>query len=317
MIKSVLSLTNPTTRSRQLWLKALVFSVSAFMLTAYIFWQPSEPLPYKQLQKLTAQSQITAFDKKAIQKNTFSPSPSPTESSSVSLSSSSLQTLSASSLDGTEVDGKLLADDSGNLQINVSVRRTFEYFLSVLGEAPLEAIYQDFSLYAQQQLPEPAASEAVELFYDYLNMKAELTDAMAASSLDQRQATDPDSLAQIYSLRQQIRSTHLGAATARAFFATEDNYDQYQLEKMRILINNELDAATQQQKLIDLEQQLLPTELAASIDRERKMTALAQEISRLKAAGASEAELYTAWADALGDSFAASKQLLEAKLRSP
>ena len=67
------------------------------------------------------------------------------------------------SLQGTEVDGALEADADGHLKINNAVRRTFDYFLSALGEEPLDTIVVRLRAYIRAQLPATAAAEAEKL----------------------------------------------------------------------------------------------------------------------------------------------------------
>lgn len=218
-----------------------------------------------------------------------------------------VQPLSARSLSGTEIDGRLKVDENGALLIDREVRHVFEYFLSVLGEASLEDIVQAFEAHAYESLPKTAASEAVELLYDYLDTKVALADAMEGVSfsiglLDKSESIDE--LSRFFDMRRQVRQVHLGQVVASAFYGDEDAYDHYQIEKARLNLNGTLNDAEKYDHLTLLENELLSPELAANMQRKRAITGLLHDVDTLRAKGASESDIFAVRQKALGQEYA-------------
>jgi hypothetical protein len=75
------------------------------------------------------------------------------------------------SLQGTEVDGELEVDANGHLKITNGVRHVFDYFLSAIGEEPLETILARIRAYIRHKLPNMAAGEAEQLLDNYIAYK--------------------------------------------------------------------------------------------------------------------------------------------------
>src|SRR6218665_2651509 len=84
------------------------------------------------------------------------------------------------SLQGTEVDGELEVDAGGHLKITNGVRRVFDYFLSTIGEEPLETILARIKAYIRHKLPPMAAGEAEQLLDKYIAYKRGLENVRQA-----------------------------------------------------------------------------------------------------------------------------------------
>ncbi|HET8705477.1 MAG TPA: hypothetical protein VFM46_04160, partial [Pseudomonadales bacterium] len=74
----------------------------------------------------------------------------------------------------TEPDGALRADSEGNLVIDRSVRRLFDYFLAGYGEESSAVLEARIRAYIRSHLTEPARSQANLLLDDYLALQAQL-----------------------------------------------------------------------------------------------------------------------------------------------
>lgn len=162
------------------------------------------------------------------------------------------------SLHGTEVDGALEADAGGHLKITHAVRRTFDYFLSALGEEPLDTVVARLRAYIRAQLPATAAAEAEQLLADYLAYRQALADVDATT------APSPDGQLALEAIRVRmaqaaaLRAQFLSPAEAEAFYADEDRMDRYMLDRVSILQQQDMDAAAHASRLAALEQDLPP-----------------------------------------------------------
>lgn len=196
------------------------------------------------------------------------------------------------SLVGTHAPG-VRADADGNLVIEPALRDLFEYFLSALGEEDLEAISARLAAHLRSQLPPAAADRAWQVFNDYLGYRAALS-GQPAVPLDDLAVTRArlDDVAA-------LRRAQLGNEVADAFFAAEEAYDRYTLESMLVQRDASLDDSARAARIAALEAALPPALLAAR----REATAIggvAATVDRLRAAGASEADVYAARTEALG-----------------
>ncbi|WP_287045542.1 hypothetical protein [Psychrobacter sp.] len=72
------------------------------------------------------------------------------------------------SLTGTQVDGEIIIDENKQLVVTEGLRRLFDYFLSALGEEDEAVIYARVESYIRHHTPEPAASQAVAIFDQYI-----------------------------------------------------------------------------------------------------------------------------------------------------
>jgi lipase chaperone LimK len=78
------------------------------------------------------------------------------------------------SLEGTDVDGRLAARDDGTLLVDDATWLLFDYFLTAEGEEPASTIRARVAAEANA-LPEPARTQAVELFDSYATWPSSLS----------------------------------------------------------------------------------------------------------------------------------------------
>lgn len=159
------------------------------------------------------------------------------------------------SLQGTEVDGALEVDADGHLLINNAVRRVFDYFLTAVGEEPLDTVLARLRAYIRDQLPPAAAAEAESMLAGYLAYKEALAgmgDAGQPAGGRVDAATVRANLAQARALR----VDHMPAAVADAFYADEDAMNDYMLDRVLILQDTQLTPAERATRLAAREAQL-------------------------------------------------------------
>ena len=148
---------------------------------------------------------------------------------SSSISNSTLNkagfSLEQSSLRGTEVDGGIPLDENGEILVDLSMRRLFDYYLSLIGERDLVQIrilLKDQLLTKHSQINTEKALRYFDRYTDYLSALAELN----IGGLNKPE----DRLQQVTSLRKKM----LGEAMSLAFFAEEEALATLTLKRMAI-----------------------------------------------------------------------------------
>lgn len=134
------------------------------------------------------------------------------------------------SLRGTQVDGELLVDARGNLVLTSQVRHLFDYFLSLIGEESGLQARQRIRDHLTAQLDEPARGQALELLETYLDYQYQLVDLEARFPVAERLE---DLLAREQAV-QQLRARLFSREAHEAFFAGEEIYNNFTLERLTI-----------------------------------------------------------------------------------
>lgn len=132
----------------------------------------------------------------------------------------------SSSLAGTQPDGDWGVDARGRLRPSRALRQRFDYYLSLVGEAPFASIEALVRQAAQNDLKEPALGEVLALWSRYVQLQR----------YSWKVAVDPKdalSLGAALGERQLIRRQLLGAEVAYAFYA-EDEAQLHQLHQQLI-----------------------------------------------------------------------------------
>ena len=161
------------------------------------------------------------------------------------------------SLSGTEVDGRFHLDSSGNLLITEDIRRIFDYFLSTQGEEPLTGSIQRLRGYIAEQLDAPAEGQALALLDQYLDYKRQLVQL----ERDMPLLADLNALRQREAAVQALRARIFSADAHQAFFAIDEAYNTFTLQRMAIQ-RTSLDPAAKA-AAIDQLRSALPDELQA------------------------------------------------------
>lgn len=201
------------------------------------------------------------------------------------------------SLQGTDVDGELPVDAAGHLRVVRGVRNCFDYFLSTIGEAPVEQVRERLQAYVSHQLKDPARAEALDLLNRYLNYRAALEQLVQqgegppASSVEALRTR----LAQQLRLRQQMFSPTEHAA----FFADEEQLGNYSVASLQIMRDASLSARDKAARIHELNATLPPDlqEAIGARERYEQLTAVTQE---LRAQGASAEAVHTARVQIVG-----------------
>lgn len=189
------------------------------------------------------------------------------------------------SLRGTEVDGELLVDARGNLVLTSQVRHLFDYFLSLIGEESSQQARQRIRDHLTAQLDEPARSQALELLETYLDYQYQLVNLEARFPVAERLE---DLLAREQAV-QQLRARLFSREAHEAFFAGEEIYNNFTLERLTI---------QQDPSLSDREKGLAIEALRENLPEEMQQLLVPQihndlreQTLALRAAGADEARI--------------------------
>ncbi|WP_277374519.1 lipase secretion chaperone [Pseudomonas sp. AA-38] len=252
----------------------LLFAAS---LALMLYLQPAANTEHEAVAKPVT-AQVTPPDDSApITRN----APTPTQTSTSQASKLNLPR----SFIGTEIDGSLRVDAAGNLIISEDIRRLFDYFLASIGEESLAASVGRLRTYIDSQLAEPARSRAQTLLDQYLDYKRELV----LLERDLPQLPNLDALRQRENAVQTLRARLFDAETHQAFFANEEGYNRFTLERLAIRQDTSLSDEAKGQA-IDRLRASLPAELQEAVLPELQQE-LRQHTARLQAEGASAAQI--------------------------
>jgi len=161
------------------------------------------------------------------------------------------------SLSGTEVDGEFEVDANGHLKITRGVRNVFDYFLSTVGEEPIETILARIHAYIHFKLKDPAAGEADHILDGYIAYKKGLATIQPSAPPPPDQKTiDIDAIRRQMDQVAALRTQYLAPDVIQAFFGDEDAYDRYTLARIQLMQNKNLSDAARASQLAALEQQL-------------------------------------------------------------
>ena len=189
------------------------------------------------------------------------------------------------SFGGTTVDGVFRLDANGNLLISEDIRRIFDYFLAAAGEEPLRTSVERLRAYIAAELPANAREQALVLLNQYLDYKRELV----LLERDLPQMANLDALRQREAAVQALRARIFDSETQQAFFAREEAYNQFTLQRLAILQNSQLDDAGKA-AAVDQLRNSLPAEMQDTV-LPQLQNELRQQTARLQAAGAKPAQI--------------------------
>ncbi len=201
------------------------------------------------------------------------------------------------SLKGTQVDGEIIINENKQLVVTEGLRRLFDYFLSALGEEEEATIYARVESYIRHHTPEPAASQAVAIFGNYVAYLKALPDIEKRYGNLQLQASksgelDLNAIAQQKQEVASLRQQYFDKTTIEAFFGAEDNYDDYSIEMVRINQNEQMSEAQKQAARQDYVSRLPDGAIKTNILQQANLNELMIRTERMKAAGASPEALY-------------------------
>lgn len=210
----------------------------------------------------------------------------------------SLATKLPKSLQGTKVDGEIVIDEQKQLVVTTGLKNLFDYFLSTQGEESLAVIEQSTIDYIQKRTPEPAASQAIKIYRNYLAyLKAvsSIDKELSKYTSDNSQQIDISLIKQQQSRIQALRNQYFDAATIKAFFGAEDALNTYTLATLEANQNPNLTETQRQQIEQNAKQQYIASiadkQLQAKLQQQDNIATLLSETEKLRKQGASQDEI--------------------------
>lgn len=201
------------------------------------------------------------------------------------------------SLQGTQVDGEIIIDENKQLVVTEGLRRLFDYFLSALGEEEAEVIYQRVESYIRHHTPEPAASQAIAIFKQYVTYLKQLSEVEGHYGNLQLQATKDGALdLNMVAQRQQdikkLRQQNFDSETITAFFGADDEYDAYSIAMLNIEQDKQLSVSQKTAARQDYVSRMPDNATKANLQQQANLNELLTRTEQMKAKGASAQELY-------------------------
>jgi len=200
--------------------------------------------------------------------------------------------LENTSLKGTDIDGLYPVDEQGNLMFSKSIKYRFEYFLSTMGEFPLEQVLQMVRDDIELNLSDPAKKQALSLFEDYIAYKyalSELEESFVASETYESRDTQKLRF-QLQQLRDKRRE-YLSIDAVDAFFGFDELYDDFVLTSLEIKQSHQLSALEKEQQLESLHLSL-PSEVQQMRDETTRISHVFKLTQEMKAEGVNEEEIF-------------------------
>ena len=201
------------------------------------------------------------------------------------------------SLQGTEVDGEIIIDENKQLVVTEGLRRLFDYFLSALGEEDEAVIYARVESYIRSHTPEPAASQAMKIFDQYIAYLKAIPAIEKRYGNLQLQATKNGELDLSVVAQQQqdvakLRQQYFNKNTITAFFGAEDAYDDYSIAMVKINQDKQMSDAQKEAAKQDYISRMPDNATKANIAQQANLEELISRTEQMQAKGATAEELY-------------------------
>lgn len=191
------------------------------------------------------------------------------------------------SLQGTEVDGEIIINDKAQLVATRGLRRLYDYFLSALGEEESETIDARVEAYILNTTPQPAANEAVKLYYQYQTYLKQVAAIQSQSNKPANSIEAIEKQQQVKAVRSQLFTPKVEAA----FFSTEDQLQAYNKQMLKIAQDKSLSNAEKQQAKQRYLQNLPDSLTKKQAERQANLQQLMSRTEQMKKRGANEQQL--------------------------
>jgi lipase chaperone LimK len=157
---------------------------------------------------------------------------------------SSAFAIDTSSLRGTEVDGSVSFDASGQVVLEPGLRRLFDYYLSLIGERDADQIRQLLAGHLLGRYGANQAQMVLKYFDRYVAYQQRLAETKIGDAVDPQER-----LEKAMALRHEL----LGDDMATAFFAEEEALAALTLKRMAIASDASLTAERKSERLAELD----------------------------------------------------------------
>jgi lipase chaperone LimK len=197
------------------------------------------------------------------------------------------------SMEGTERDGSL--GQSGGTLPYAELRRMFDYYLSAVGEKSIAEITLEIQRVIDKEIPATKAAAAKRLLTQYLDYKRALVELEKDPKLA---GAGLQAIRQRFTRMQDARARFFSAEEEHGLFAFEDAYDRDALARLEVDQNPALSASQKREQLAAMDAAMSPA-LRADRDAPRMVLKLEEKAQAMRAAGASDDDIYRMRAKAL------------------
>jgi lipase chaperone LimK len=195
--------------------------------------------------------------------------------------------IAVSSLAGTTPDGAATTSAGNALVLDPALIRRFDYYLTTVGERPVDAIRAQVEQDLDSRLAPTAARQAKDLFARYLQFKT----ALKAQRPAKPTGRSVDMLRDGSRMMLALRATFFSDAESQALFGPQDAEASAALARMAIEQDPALDDRQRRERLAALDARL---PASARADREAPLAVvhLEEAAQQLRAQGGSEDDVY-------------------------
>ncbi|PAU87196.1 hypothetical protein CK507_10810 [Pseudomonas sp. WN033] len=215
------------------------------------------------------------------------------------------------SLQGAEPRVAFTTDEQGNLVPEHDLLILFDFYLSALGDEPLDVLLSRIQQALGDQLEGQAQAQAQDLLNRYVDYRLALEDIEGSTASATANGMTPvSSLRERFQHMTALRQELFSQAEIEAFFELDNVQDEYILERLTIEQDPYLNDQQRQQAIASLDQ-TLPEEIHAlrqRVTRDADVYAITESMQR---AGAGRNEIYNLRAEKLGHTAAANLDELD------
>ncbi len=276
------------------FLTFVIIAVVIAIVIAVILW--FKPSDNKKATEMLSSSQNNATENSQIDNSQLTSSTGVASNQGNTSFKTGLENLPRS-LQDTDVDGEIIIDENKQLVITEGLRRLFDYFLSALGEENENTIYARVDSYIRSHTPEPAASQAVAIFEQYVAYLKGIPEIEKKYGNLQLQATQGGTLDLSVVAQQKqdlatLRQQHFDKETILAFFGAQDEYDDYSMEMVKINQNQQSSDAQKEAAKQEYISRMPDNRTKANLAQQANLNELMTRTEQMQAKGATAEELY-------------------------
>jgi lipase chaperone LimK len=199
-----------------------------------------------------------------------------------------------------DLPGRYAVDENGNLIMDAGVKEMLDFFMLAIGDLSFEQIHDLIAGSMIAALEEPARSQALAFLDQYFTYVDAYDQWQQSFDKDSVMANDPASMRDRLTQLEDLRRQHLGDEAYEAFFAELDQTNSAYLEAQIAMQQPNLTEADKEA----IRQQLkeaLPPQVREAQEASMALVTLTEKTNQLKTQGASDAELYQARVELVGE----------------
>jgi lipase chaperone LimK len=212
------------------------------------------------------------------------------------------------SLRGTTNHNALQVDELGHLLISSEIKDLFDFFLSTVAEENLDTILLRVDEYLNHYLQEPALSESKAILAQYIEFKSSLValqqemgeELAQMSKRDKREGGYLDFLRNQMDQRNSLRAQHLEPEVYQAFYAEEEQYDEYTYSRLMIRSDQSISADDRVNRMNAL-QSTLPEDVREGMRETQITDELKMKTEQVLASGGGQQEVRDMRRNMLGE----------------